>query len=232
MKKKHNWTILILLLVFLFIFYFIYKDQILEGLSILSKGNITEMKDWIHSWGILAPIISILFMIIQAVAAPLPSFIITGANGIVFGVFWGIVISWIGAMLGALLTFYLAKWFGKKIINEKDRENKWIKKMDHFNGKHGFLIILLARIIPVVSFDLISYAAGLSRMKTSTFLLATGIGMIPGTVIYTILGHDFIQLGENWGRFLSFAILLCLLLFIGYRKKDSFFPSKDSKNKE
>ncbi|MFZ3579059.1 TVP38/TMEM64 family protein [Virgibacillus sp. DJP39] len=185
------------------------------------EGDVQNLLTWIRSWGVFAPIASIFLMVLQAIIAPLPSFLIAGANGMVFGVFWGIVISWTGAMAGAAVSYYLATVFGDVVIPKKYKEKQWLKKLEHFNGKHGLMIVLIARLIPIVSFDFISYAAGLTRMRITHFLLGTGIGMFPATVIYTIIGHDFLQLEDYKGRLIILFLLLVLLFVVGLwvRKK-------------
>jgi uncharacterized membrane protein YdjX (TVP38/TMEM64 family) len=65
-------------------------------------------------------------MIFQAIAAPIPAFLITAANGLVFGVYVGIIVSWVGAMFGAMVSFFLAKWFGEKFVTKVQKEkNGW-----------------------------------------------------------------------------------------------------------
>ncbi|WP_020006830.1 TVP38/TMEM64 family protein [Salinicoccus albus] len=207
-------TIIIILIVFM-IPLLVFFPFIQKGFILLKEGDLQNLLTWIRSWGVFAPVVSIFLMVLQAIAAPLPSFLITGANGMVFGVFWGIFISWIGAMAGAVASYYLAAVFGEAVFSKKYKEKNWLKKLEHFNGKHGFVIVLVTRLIPVVSFDLISYAAGLTRMKISHFLLGTGIGMLPATVIYTIIGHDFLQLEEYKGRLIILFLALVILFMVG-----------------
>jgi uncharacterized membrane protein YdjX (TVP38/TMEM64 family) len=209
----NKWKVVIIILVVAIIPFFFPSIQ--KGLTLLMNGEGKEFITWIRSWGVFAPMLSIFLMVLQAIAAPIPSFLIAGANGMVFGVFWGIVISWVGAMLGAIVSFYLAKGFGKTVIPKKQKEKEWVKKLDQISGKHGLLIVLIARLIPVVSFDFISYAAGLTRIKVSHFLLGTGIGMLPATIIYTIIGHDFLQLEDYKGRIIILFLLLAVLFLAG-----------------
>ncbi|MEQ6389962.1 TVP38/TMEM64 family protein [Bacillaceae bacterium S4-13-58] len=192
-----------------------FFPSVQKGIFLLMDGDSQGLIAWIRSWGMLAPILSIFLMVLQAIAAPLPAFLITGANGMVFGIFWGVIISWIGATAGATVSYYLAKIFGKTVIPRKYQDKKWLKKWEQVSEKHGFTIVLVSRLIPVVSFDFISYAAGFTRMRISHFLFGTGIGMIPGTIIYTIIGHDFLQLEDYKGRFIILLLLLTFLFVIG-----------------
>lgn len=185
-----------------------------ELFTLLTKGSIDQVVQLIKSWGVIAPLLSILLMILQSIAAPIPAFLITGANGIVFGVYGGIIVSWAGAMLGALVSFLLAKWFGGKIIHKVQKEQKWLGYVNKLSGKYGFTTVLVARLIPVISFDVISFAAGLSGMKLRSFLTATGFGMIPGTIAYTVLGHDLMNLKEYQNRFIVVSLFLSIFVVL------------------
>jgi uncharacterized membrane protein YdjX (TVP38/TMEM64 family) len=199
---------------------FVFREQ-LKGISdLMSKGSIEQVVSIIRSWGIAAPLISIFLMIFQSIAAPIPAFLISAANGIIFGIIFGSFISWIGAMLGAVLSFFLARWFGETFVRKVMKKDMLWKKVDTISSNQGFKVVILARLIPIVSFDLISYAAGLSSIKTSTFLIATGIGMIPGTIAYTALGSEMSKI-EAQASNVSMIVVLALILLgiILYIKK-------------
>ncbi len=183
--------------------------------STISQGSIEDIVALIRSWGVFAPLLSILLMVLQAVAFPLPSFLITLANGMVFGVFWGALISWIGAMAGALISFFLARVFGEKFVRKRyKKEGAW-EKIDQIGGKYGFRVVLIARLLPFISFDFISYGAGLSRMRVGYFLLSTGIGMLPATIVYSTVGSEIGKLSTYNDQlfYVSMALIGALTVF-------------------
>ena len=141
----------------------------------------------------------------------IPSFLITGANGTIFGMFWGIVISWIGAMLEGTTSFYLARFLGevfvKKIIRSK---NLW-KKVDEINNKHEFKVVLVGRLLPFVPLDFLSYLAGLSNMKLIPFLVSTGIGILPAIIGYVFLGNQISKLG-SYSKTETIIVLLVIII--------------------
>jgi uncharacterized membrane protein YdjX (TVP38/TMEM64 family) len=194
----------------IFIFFIFWKDIY----AFFTQSSLQEMADYIRSMGIFAPIISILLMVFQAIAAPIPSFLITGANGMVFGYVWGSILSWFGAMLGATVSYFLAKKFGFQFVEKRFKGDKLKSIFNIINGPYGFFFILISRILPVVSFDLISFLAGLSGIRLTTFLVATGIGMVPGTIAYTIVGYDLIDLDGNFHRILIIIGAIIILLFL------------------
>lgn len=105
---------------------------------------------------------SLILMILQAIVAPLPAFLVTAANGMIFGNIQGAILSWIGALMGALTSFYLARLFGNVAAEKIIRNQKVVDFIKRAGEKNGFYVILLSRLLPFISFDLISYMAGLS----------------------------------------------------------------------
>ena len=199
---------------------FLFKEQ-LKGIStLLSKGSIEQVVAIMRSWGIAAPVMSILLMMFQSIAAPIPAFLISAANGIIFGVVLGTFISWLGAMLGALLSFLLARLFGERLIRKILKKDMLWEKVDSISSSQGFKVVLIARLLPIVSFDFISYAAGLSSIKITPFLIATGIGMLPGTIAYTALGSGMYKL-EAKSKAVAIIVVMAVILFgvFSYVKK-------------
>ena len=138
---------------------------------ILFAGNLGQIVGLIRSWGFAAPLMSLLLMILQAIVAPLPAFLVTAANGMVFGNFWGAFLSWTGALMGALTSFYIARLFGNVAAEKIIRNQKVVEFIRRAGEKRGFYVILLSRLLPFISFDLISYMAGLSGIRPWAFIL-------------------------------------------------------------
>jgi len=144
--------------------------------------------------------------------APLPAFLITAANGMIFGMFWGAVISWTGALLGALTSFYIARLAGEVAADKMIRSQKARDFLRHAGEKRGFWMVLAARLLPFISVDFISYLAGLSGIRVWAFGLATGLGMIPATLAYTLFGRQLPLLEERSPLLLTATSVLILAL--------------------
>lgn len=189
MRKKSLVVKIGVLLLIIGIYLFVgpinrFINQMIFYLSML---NLESLKQYILSFGIWAPIISFILMILQSVAAPLPAFLITFANAALFGWVKGALLSWTSAMAGAALCFYIARFLGRDTV-EKLTSKFAIDSVDEFFNKYGKHTILIARLLPFMSFDLVSYAAGLTSMGFISFFIATGIGQIPATIIYSYVG--------------------------------------------
>ncbi|MDP9439101.1 MAG: TVP38/TMEM64 family protein, partial [Actinomycetota bacterium] len=137
-----------------------------------------------EGFGPLAPAVFVLLLVAQAVLAPLPAPALAAAGGYVFGAFWGFVLTWLGALLGGVLCFALSRALGRGFVARSAR----LEGLDRRVEEHGTVIVFVLRLIPVVSFDAISYAAGLTRIPFWRFLLATALGMAPGTFVFVYLG--------------------------------------------
>lgn len=104
---------------------------------------------FIQSYGALAAVVSFLLMILQAIAAPLPAFLITFANASLFGAFWGGLLSWTSSMAGAALCFFIARVMGREVV-EKLTGKTVLDSMDGFFTRYGKHTILVCRLLPFV----------------------------------------------------------------------------------
>lgn len=189
-KKKKSLILkigVLLLIIGIYLFVGPVNQFINQMIFYLSMLNLESLKQYILSFGIWAPIISFILMILQSVAAPLPAFLITFANAALFGWVKGALLSWTSAMAGAALCFYIARFLGRDTV-EKLTSKFAIDSVDEFFNKYGKHTILIARLLPFISFDLVSYAAGLTSMSFVSFFIATGIGQLPATIIYSYVG--------------------------------------------
>ncbi len=173
------------------ILYLLWADFRVEvnlALGILGHGDMAGLREYILSFGVWAPVASCLLMVLQAVAAPLPSFLITFANGLAFGFFWGWALSVFGHALAASVCFAFARALGRVPV-EALIGKTGLESADRWFARWGLYAVFLARLVPGISFDIISYAAGLTRMGFRGFIIASILGIIPQTLIYSFLGH-------------------------------------------
>ncbi len=188
MPKNLKTAVLLLSSIALLFFIPTVRETFMGLISLFQSLDIEAIKAYILSFGLLAPLVSFALMVFQAILAPLPAFLITFANAALFGWVYGALLSWSSAMIGALLCFYIAKFLGREVV-EKLTSKIALKSVDAFFEKHGVYAILIARLLPFISFDIVSYAAGLTRMSLRSFLIATGLGQLPATLIYSYAGE-------------------------------------------
>lgn len=202
-------------------------NKILNKIFVMfASGDFTEVKQFIESYGVYAAAISFALMVLQSVMAPLPAFVLTFANANLFGWWQGAILSWSSAMAGAALCFYIARILGRDVA-EKLTSKAGLKQVDEFFEKYGNNTILICRLLPFVSFDIVSYAAGLTSMSFWDFFIATGIGQLPATIVYSYVG-GFLTGGAKLfmlGLLITFSLVSLIVMFKAiytnkHKKKD------------
>lgn len=231
-EKKINISSKVILLIaviccVLAYFFIPSVNKILNKIFVMfASGDFTEVKQFILSYGVYAAAISFALMVLQSVMAPLPAFVLTFANANLFGWWQGAILSWSSAMAGAALCFYIARILGRDVA-EKLTSKAGLKQVDEFFEKYGNNTILICRLLPFVSFDIVSYAAGLTSMSFWDFFIATGIGQLPATIVYSYVG-GFLTGGAKLfmlGLLITFSLVSLIVMFKAiytnkHKKKD------------
>lgn len=189
-KKHKSKLILVGLFTVAILIYFFnpsVNQTIKKIVAMFATGDFEVVGEFIDEYGAYAMVVSAVLMVFQSVAAPLPAFLITFANANLFGWWQGAILSWSSAMLGAIVCYYIARILGRDAV-EKLTSKAGLDNIDTFFDKYGKHSILIARLLPFISFDIVSYAAGLTSITLLPFLIATGLGQLPATIIYSYVG--------------------------------------------
>ena len=208
---RKNWLILLVILVVLAWFSYSYFSQgiIYDAVN----SDVESVVDFMNSFGFWAWLIFILLVILEVVLAPIPPLVLYVAAGFVFGAFLGGVLTLIGNLIGAGIDFFIAKRYGRGIVVKKTNK-KVREKFDKFSEKYGGFAIFLLRINPATTSDLVSYLAGLTKIKFWKFLLWTGLGLIPLIFIQTYLGDVFLRDYPVLSAIFIILSILYLLVFV------------------
>lgn len=181
--------------------------------------SVQRIEDTILSWGMWGVIGSIGLMVLHSFV-PFPAEFLAVANGMLYGPIWGTVITWSGAMLGASVAFGLTRLFGRPLVALMVHRRNW-QNLDDWAAVQGAQLFFLCRFVPIIAFNLINYAAGLTRMSWWTFIWTTGLGILPLTVLMVIMGDNIEVLSwYHWVLLLAGGMLLCMLL----RRRVRLFP--------
>ena len=186
MNKIKKSTLIKILLLVLVIILFVFVKPLNSGLKSMIGAfkDVESVREYIKSFGVWAVAISFMMMILQSIAAPIPAFFITFANAAIWGWWKGAILSWSSAMAGAAICFGISRLYGRGVA-EKFASKMALDEVEIFFEKYGKNTILVARLLPFVPFDPISYAAGLTPMTFGGFFLATGLGQLPATIVYS-----------------------------------------------
>lgn len=162
---------------------------ILDQLGMPDQLTPSALAAWLSGRGLWGPLLLGLMMIIAVVVGPIPTLPISAASGLAFGVVGGTVIAALGALVGAVIAFLASRLLARDFIRDRFRGNPVLAM--NAPQRVLFWFVFFTRLVPVFSFALISYAAGLTAISVGRFMLATFVGMLPMTLVFAGFGQTF-----------------------------------------
>ena len=169
-----------------------------------------ELAVWIRSFGAWAPALLIGLMVVHSFV-PFPAELLALCAGAVFGIVLGSVLIWLGAMIGALLAFAISRRLGQSLVRHYLSERRFAA-LDKWTQDQGVFALLISRFIPVIAFNLINYAAGLTKVSVWTFVWTTGVGILPLTVLSVFLGAQMREL--SWTLLIVVSVACMTLVWL------------------
>ena len=164
------------------------------------------------------PALPVLFVLAYAIAATLgvPGTVFTLAGGAIFGAVFGSLLNWIGATIGAIGAYALARRLGSDAVC--GMLGRHASALDALGERAGFRTLFRLRLIPVVPFNALNFAAGLAPVSFRPYAISTALGIIPGTVVYTYFADSLIEgvAGARLKALLHVAIAGALLILLSF----------------
>lgn len=160
-----------------------------------------------------------LLMVVVAIL-PIPAEIPAAINGMLFGAVLGIIMTWGGAMIGAMISYELARCFGRK-LSRRFVKPEVIEKFEGLKDTEAAVLLML-RFTPVVAFTVVNWAAGLLQVRRTTFAWTTALGILPGTIVFTASGSAVAMMYERYpGRVTAGVAVFCgaLLLRVWWKQR-------------
>ena len=198
---------------------------VLAGLGL----PIREMAESIFGWIQENPNVSWLVFLgvyILATVLLLPGSLLTIGGGWLFGFVEGLVVVSLSSTLAASCSFLIGRYLARAWVEGKISEDARYRSLDRAIGERGFFVVLLTRLSPLFPYNLLNYAWGVSSVRLSRYVLASWMGMIPGTLLYVYLGaaaSGVSQLfsgasgeavGREWLFIVGLAATAVLVIFI------------------
>lgn len=191
-----------------------------EALGVSYDIDAGPFQEWVDGWGILGPIVYMAALAISVLIAPIPNAPIFIAAGLAWGPLLGTIYSMAGMMLGSAMAFYLSRLLGRKHL-ARLVGGKMAMRMDDIAENMGGRVIFLARMLPVVNFDWVSFVAGLTSMRFPVFFLFSFLGMLLPTFVGVAagdgLGRD-VRITLAYGG-LWVAGIVASAMFFWYRQR-------------
>jgi len=166
---------------------------------------------WLGQFGIIALMVVHCFI-------PFPAEFVALIAGSIYGTLHGTFLTWSGAMLGASLSFGLTRFFGQPFV-EWALPEKQKRYLDKWTQDQGAFTLLLSRFIPVIAFNLINYAAGLTKISWWTFIWTTGVGILPLTALMVHMGSQMRELSWAWLLSVSAVCITIMALLHWYQRR-------------
>lgn len=177
-----------------------------QAASALSQARIEAL---LEAAGALAPLLFVALMAASVVVSPIPSLPLDVAAGAAFGPLLGTVYAVTGGLIGAVASFGIARALGAEYVARLLGGH--VLLCPECSDRALARIVLVSRLIPVVSFDVVSYGAGLTGMSLRAFAVATALGMVPLTALYVGFGSA-LAIGPAWTLALGVGLVAGFLL--------------------
>ena len=189
-----------------------------------TSGNIESTVEFLASYGIWAVAISFFLDVLINAVGFLPSIFLSTANGLIFGLPLGILISWTAESVGVIISFLIMRYFLREYAEKVIEQSNSLKRLDEMSSDSGLTAMAIARTMPYFPSGILTALGAVSKMSIRDYCIATFIGKFPSTTIEVVLGHDVVNFRQNMDRL---AILVSLIAVVyGYmywrkRKKDN-----------
>jgi len=220
-SSKHKYVVFTSLaaaVCLLFIIFF-FKSQLLEGMedlwALVNDREATAR--FVANFGAGAPVVFMLFQILQVIFAPVPGEATGFIGGYLFGAARGFVYSSLALTLGSLINFYIGRFLGQRYIRRFIPE-KHLIRFDRLASRKGVMLIFILFIFPGFPKDYLCLFLGLSVLPFKLFILMAAVGRMPGTFMLSLQGAMLFE--ENYPLLVVALLVSALAAFFGYRFRD------------
>ena len=178
---------------------------------IATSGDMQHTMDYIASFGVWAMVFSFLLDVLINAVGFLPSIFVSTANGLLFGIIPGIILSWLAETTGVIISFILMRTILRSSAEKLIAKSKYLKKADDFSGKNGFKIMLILRAMPYFPSGILTALGAVSKISLRDYALANLIGKFPSTSLEVVIGHDVVNYQNDMDRLMIVIVLCCVI---------------------
>ncbi|MDF2927340.1 MAG: hypothetical protein K0R57_6254 [Paenibacillaceae bacterium] len=193
------------------VFFIFFTDSGKE----LTHMNVEEMSEYLRSFGAYSIILGMAAVFVQVIVPFIPFVLVAGANVLVFGLFWGLVINYTMAVLGSFAAFMFARYFGHDRVESGLAKYATVRIFNKRMEEQGLFYVLIGRFIPVIPSTAVSLGAGVTKVRIRDFILGTVIGKLPVILLESFIGHDLIHFHQYKGRLALLGLIFVTLLLLG-----------------
>ena len=201
---------------------YVYRQYLWEKITyfyhLLSDRE--QIKIFVASFGHGAPAIFIIIQILQVIFAPFPGEATGFIGGFLFGTAKGFLYSTIGLTLGSWINFSIGRFVGKRFVRKMIPEPQ-LDRLDKIIKHQGVIVLFILFIIPGFPKDYLCLFLGLSTIPVKIFLILTGIGRMPGTLMLSLQGSYFFE--QKYALFAAIMVLCLIVVFLAYKYREPLY---------
>ncbi|HIU64577.1 MAG TPA: TVP38/TMEM64 family protein [Candidatus Avacidaminococcus intestinavium] len=205
--------------------YLLLPDFFSTVITLITSGNVNELIEFLRSFGVWAVVISFFLDILINAVGFLPSIFISTANGILFGLPLGILVSWLAETIGVIISFLLMRYFFRSSAEIVISKSQNLERLNELSGQKGLQVMAILRTLPYFPSGILTALGAVSKMSVRDYVIANFIGKFPSTALEVIVGHDVINFRQNMDRLALIATLIALIygyiLWRNHKKKDN-----------
>ena len=234
-RKIEKSDIVSIAIIILLVTLFIVAGIQYAGIFKIGDGGINEaaenLKALILSFGEAGVVVFTLMHALQVVIAAIPAAVVQFVGGVIYGTFWGVIITEIGVAVGTAVAFCLSRSLGRRVITLFVSEKALSKAEKLVSTQTSDIVLFALFIVPGFPKDILAYLLGLTNAKATKFFLISAAGRIPGIFVSTYLGANILEINHALIIAISAATALIFILMYVYRNKIIAFVSKKDKSK-
>lgn len=227
-QKKNSWyqdpdgvtkvaalTVLALLILGLYLFA---GDFVQKTFTLAVSGNVKALAEYFRSFGAWAVVVSFMIDVLINAGSVFPSIFVSTANGLIFGLPLGIVISWLAETTGVVISFLLMRFFFRNSAEKLIRKVSRLEDINKASEKNGIIWMTFARALPYFPSGILTAVGALSRMSIKDYIIANLIGKFPSTALEVVIGHDVVNLQDSSIRLTVLVVIAAGIFYLGKRK--------------
>lgn len=198
-----------------------------KTVALLVSGDVNALAEYIRSFGSWAIVVSFLLDVFINAASVLPSIFLSTANGLIFGLPLGILISWLAETTGVVISFFLMRYFFRGTAEKIISTSNSLKNIDEASGRKGLQWMAIARAMPYFPSGILTAIGAVSRISAKDYIIANLIGKFPSTALEVVIGHDLVNFEQHSMRLAILVCVIALLYIVYLRYKKCCDKKKD-----
>jgi uncharacterized membrane protein YdjX (TVP38/TMEM64 family) len=164
--------------------FLVLVDQLV---ALYSPWNYDDFAEWADGYGALGPVAYVSFLVLSMVLAPIPTSPAPVAAATAFGGVEGFLYSLLGVVIGSSICFWIARQWGRPLL-QRFLPGRFVQEIDRISDQLGIRVLFVLRLFPLLGADAVSYGAGLTPIRFSSYLVITTIGSAPMLLMLSLVG--------------------------------------------